>query len=155
MREPCLAANHPSLAKLRRPRLHRILTRAEIRPHKVRYYVERRDPEFERKTAEILHVYKEVELTNAELLKATLKEPSTVTISYDEKPSIQALAVTTPDKLPKPNRRRSHFRDHECKRLGTVSLLAGLDLNTGRVTEVVRDTHASSGVIAAEQTPRH
>ncbi|MDQ2948401.1 MAG: hypothetical protein M3Y27_21100 [Acidobacteriota bacterium] len=29
--------------------MHRILTQAEIRPHKIRHYVECRDPEFERK----------------------------------------------------------------------------------------------------------
>jgi hypothetical protein len=29
----------------------------ELRPHKVRYYVERRDPEFASKMAAVLHVY--------------------------------------------------------------------------------------------------
>ena len=147
IRKHCVAANHPSLAGLSKSRLHQILTRAEIRPHKVRYYVERRDPEFEAKMAEVLHVYKEVEITNAGLVEGTLKEPSTVTISYDEKPGIQALAVTTTDKPPKPNRYPSHLRDGEYKRLGTVSLLAGLDLHTGRVTEIVRDTHASADFV--------
>jgi len=40
----------------------KILARAEIRPHKIQYYLERRDEEFERKMAEVLCVYKEVEL---------------------------------------------------------------------------------------------
>ena len=40
------------------------------------------------------------------------------------------------------------MRDYEYKRLGTVSLLAGLDLHTGRVTEIVRDHHASVDFIA-------
>ena len=71
-----------------------------------------------------------------------------MTISCDEKPGIQTLAVTTPDKPPKPNRHRSHLPDSEYKRLGTVSLLAGLDLRTGRVTEIVRDTHASADFVA-------
>src|ERR1035438_4870794 len=64
-------------------RLHRILTQGEIRPHKIRYYVERRDPEFEARMAVVLHVYKEVEIVNEELIKGTLKEPPVVTISYD------------------------------------------------------------------------
>ena len=93
VRKHCLAASHPSLVELSRSKLHRILTKSELRPHKVRYYVERRDPEFERKMIEVLHVYKEVEIVNAGLLQGTLKEPSTVTISYDEKPGIQALAA--------------------------------------------------------------
>jgi len=40
------------------------------------------------------------------------------------------------------------LRDGEYKRLGTVSLLAGLDLHTGRVTEIVSDRHASADFIA-------
>jgi transposase len=148
VRTHCVAAKHPGLLTLSRSKLHRILTRSEVKPHKIRYYVERRDPEFDRKMIEVLHVYKEVEITNAELLKGTLKEPATVTISYDEKPGIQALAPTTPDRPPKPHQHASHLRDYEYKRLGTVSLLAGLDLHTGRVTEIVRERHASADFIA-------
>lgn len=97
---------------------------------------------------EVLHVYKEVEILNAGAVEGTLKEPTTVTISYDEKPGIQALAPTTPDRPPKPHEYPSHLRDYEYKRLGTVSLLAGLDLHTGRVTEIVSDHHASVDFIA-------
>ena len=49
---------------------------------------------------------------------------------------------------PAPNPYPSHLRDYEYKRLGTVSLQAGLDLHTGRVTEIVRDRHASVDFIA-------
>jgi transposase len=148
VRKHCLAANHPSLLELSRSKLHRILTQGEVLPHRVRYYVERRDPEFDRKMIEVLHVYKEVEIVNAGLMEGTLKEPSTVTISYDEKPGIQALARTAPDRPPAPHQYPTHLRDYEYKRLGTVSLLAGLDLHTGRVTEIVRDRHASVDFIA-------
>jgi transposase len=141
-------AGHPSLAGLSRSKLHRILTQGEIRPHKIRYYVERRDPDFEPKMVTVLHVYKEVEVLNAGLAEGILKEPAVVTISYDEKPGIQALATTTADRAPQPNRFSSHLRDYEYRRLGTVSLLAGLDLHTGRVTELVRDRHASADFIA-------
>ena len=148
IRKHCVAAGHPSLFELSRSKLHRILTKGELKPHKVRYYVQRRDPEFERTMIEVLHVYKEVEIINAGLVAGTLKEPTTVTISYDEKPGIQALATTSPDLPPVPNRYPSHLRDYEYERLGTVSLLAGLDLHTGRVTEIVHDHHASSDFIA-------
>jgi transposase len=148
VRKHCTEAGHPSLIQLSRSRLHRILTQSEVRPHKIRYYVERRDPEFDSKMVEVLHVYKEVEIVNAELVQGTLKEPLVVTISYDEKPGIQALARTAPDRPPKPNRFACHLRDYEYKRLGTVSLLAGLDLHTGRVTEIVSDHHASADFIA-------
>jgi transposase len=148
VRKHGVEAGHPSLSALSRSKLHRILTQGEMRPHTVRYYVERRDPEFERKMVEVLHVYKEVEIVNVGLLEGTLKEPAVVTISYDEKPGIQALAPTAPDRPPKPNKFASHLRDYEYKRLGTVSLLAGLDLHTGRVTEIVSDHHASVDFIA-------
>jgi hypothetical protein len=35
----------------------KILNRQELKPHKVRYYLERRDAEFEAKMAEVLCVY--------------------------------------------------------------------------------------------------
>lgn len=43
---------------------------------------------------EVLHVYTDVGIVNARLVEGALKEPYTVTISYDEKPGIQALATT-------------------------------------------------------------
>ena len=97
--------------------------------------------------AVVLHLYKEVEIVNSELMEGILKEPPVVTISCDEKSGNQALATTTPDRPPVPNRFRSHLRDGEYVRLGTVSLLAGVDLHTGTVTELVSDHHASADFI--------
>jgi hypothetical protein len=50
----------PSLAKLAQGTVCKILAEQEIKPHKVRYYLEQRDPEFEPKMAEILCVYRQV-----------------------------------------------------------------------------------------------
>ena len=144
----CTEAGYPELLRLSRSKLHKILTQAEIRPHKIRYYVERRDPDFERKMAAILHVYKEVEVTNGERVSGRLPELPMATLSYDEKPGIQALAPTTPDRPPVPGRHPRFLRDYEYKRLGTASLLAGLDLHTGRVTEMVCERHQSRDFIA-------
>src|SRR5215472_3491856 len=44
-------AGHPSLAKLAQGTVCKILAAHEIKPHKIRYYAERRDPEFEPKMA--------------------------------------------------------------------------------------------------------
>jgi transposase len=110
--------------------------------------VERRDPEFEQKMAAVLHVYKEVEILNDGLLRGAIREPGIVTVSYDEKPGIQAIAQKTPDRPPVPGQYASHTRDYEYKRLGTVSLLAGLDLHSGTVTDIVSDTHKSKDFIA-------
>ncbi len=47
------AEGHPCLARLAQGTLCKILNEKEIKPHKVRYYLERRDPEFKRKMAEV------------------------------------------------------------------------------------------------------
>ena len=58
-------AGHPSLANLAQGTVCKILAAHEVKPHKVRYYLERRDPEFEPKMAEVLCVYREVEMRRA------------------------------------------------------------------------------------------
>src|ERR1700680_2005449 len=148
VRRHCVAAGHPALQKLSRSKLHKILRQGELRPHKIRYYVERRDPAFEAKMANVLHLYKEVEIVNEYLRGEPGRQPGMVTVSYDEKPGIQALAVTTPDRPPVAGQYSSHLRDYEYERLGTVSLLAGLDLHSGRIIETISDTHKSADFIA-------
>src|SRR6202035_4526088 len=64
-------------------------------------------------------------------------------VSYDEKPGIQVIATTAPDLPPVPNVHATFARDHEYKRHGTLSLLAGIDLLTGKVYALVRDRHRS------------
>jgi len=146
IRRRCVAAGYPALLKLSRSKLHKILRQGELRPHQIRYYVEKRDPDFELKMANVLHVYKEI--INEYQRGKTGGQLRTVTISYDEKPGIQALATTTPDRTPVVGTHPSHLRDYEYVRLGTVSLLAGLDLHSGRVIETVSDTHKSADFIA-------
>ncbi len=64
-------------------------------------------------------------------------------VSYDEKPGIQALATTAPDLPPQPGVHATFARDHEYKRHGTLSLLTGIDLLTGKVHALVKDRHRS------------
>ena len=54
------SAGHPSLAKLAQGTVCKILAEHEVKPHRVRYYLEKRDPEFDPKMAEILCVYRQV-----------------------------------------------------------------------------------------------
>jgi len=68
------------------------------------------------------------------------------TISYDEKPGIQAIATTSPDRMPTTGNGYRQ-RDGEYKRLGTLSLLAGIDLRTGEAIPYVSETHKSSDFI--------
>ena len=143
-REQAPAEGHPCLAKVSQGTVCKILNEQEIKPHKVRYYLERRDPEFKEKMAEVLCVYREVKILK-EAAAASKKGPSdaVAVISYDEKPGIQAIANTAPDLPPQPGVHATFARDHEYKRHGTVSLLAGIDLLTGQVHALVRDRHRS------------
>jgi len=142
-REHGPAAGHPSLARLVQGTVCKLLGQEEIKPHKVRYYLERRDTEFEQKMAEILCVYREVQiLKKAAVRSKKAKKPVTI-VSYDEKPGIQAIATTAPDLPPVPGVHPAFARDHEYKRHGTLSLLAGIDLLTGKVHALVRDRHRS------------
>jgi transposase len=131
-------AGHACLAKLVQGTVCKILDGAEVKPHKVRYYLERRDPDFAPKMAEVLCVYRQVKL-----LKKKPASDSVAIISYDEKPGVQAIATTGPDLPPDPGSHATFARDHEYKRHGTVSLLAGIDLLTGRVHALVKDRHRS------------
>jgi transposase len=140
-REHGPAAGHRCLAKLVQGTVCKILNREEIRPHKVRYYLERRDAEFEQKMADVLCVYREVEVLKRAKRKKTGKPVAIV--SYDEKPGIQAIATTAPDLPPVPGVHPTFARDHEYRRHGTLSLLAGIDLLTGKVHALVRDRHRS------------
>jgi transposase len=138
IRKYCGESGHPCLSKLGKGRLHSILSKSNIKPHKISYYLERRDPDFDEKMAQVLCVYKKVEMQNA-----SEDEQTNVTISYDEKPGIQAIKNIGAQLLPVPGKHPVVTRDYEYKRLGTVSLLAAIDLHTGRVIPLVRDRHRS------------
>jgi transposase len=145
-RERGPAAGHKCLAKLVQGTVCKLLGQEEIKPHKVRYYLERRDAEFEQKMAEVLCVYREVQVLKKAAAKANKarKSGKPVTIvSYDEKPGIQAIATTAPDLPPVPRTYATFARDHEYKRHGTLSLLAGIDLLTGKVHALVKERHRS------------
>lgn len=135
-------AGHQSLAKAVKATIWRILSTNEIQPHKVKYYLERRDPDFEQKMQEVLMVYQEVNLQNDKKVKDNIS-PSIITVSVDEKPGVQAIATVAPDLPPKPGGHKSVGRDYEYKRMGTVSILAALDLHSGKIIAQVHDRHRS------------
>lgn len=142
VRQHCHEEGHPALGSIARGTISKILTANKIRPHKISYYLERRDPEFDSKMAQVLFVYKEVELLRKKMEEGS--EPSLIAVlSYDEKPGIQAIQNTAPDLPPKPGQHSCVGRDHEYKRHGTLSLLAGIDLLTGHVHGLVTERHRS------------
>src|SRR3979411_2924101 len=137
------AAGHKCLAKLVQGTVCKFLSQEEIKPHKVRYYLERRDAEFEQKMAEVLCVYREVQILKKAAAKSKKSGKRVAIVSYDEKPGIQALATTAPDLPPVPGTYATFARDHEYKRHGTLSLLAGIDLLSGKVHALVKERHRS------------
>jgi len=147
VRKHSVSEGHPSLSKASKATVHRILKAQQLRPDKVTYYLERRDPNFVSKMREVLMVYQEVELQNkggtppADGLK-------TITVSVDEKPGVQAIANTSPDLPPVAGKHDTIGRDYEYKRLGTCSILAALDLHTGHVTARVERRHRSREFVA-------
>ena len=121
----------------------KILCANQVHPHKIRYYLERRDPDFDTKMVQILHVYKQVEIWRE---KGTAPPDLVAVLSYDEKPGMQAIENTAPDLPPVPGKHSAVGRDQEYIRHGTLSLLAGIDLLSGEVLGLVRKRHRRRGV---------
>lgn len=55
-------AGFPRLKTVTKPWLQKYLKKMDIKPFKIRYYLERKDPDFENKMHEVLLVYKQVEM---------------------------------------------------------------------------------------------
>jgi len=139
-------AGHECLKSAVKATIQRILKQYPLRPHKIKYYLEKRDPEFEQKMQEVLMVYKEVNVQNK---MAQIGEMSPmITVSIDEKPGVQAIQNIAPDLPPEPGKRTSLRRDYEYKRLGTLSILAALDLHDGHVIAQVHERHRSREFIS-------
>jgi transposase len=135
-------AGHDCMNKAVKATIQRILKEHPIRPHKIAYYLERRDPDFEEKMIDVLCVYKEVNLQN-QTLDEKNAPLSVITVSVDEKPGVQAIKNIAQDIMPKPGKQSRIMRDYEYKRLGTLSILAALDLHDGHVIAQVHDKHRS------------
>ena len=95
VREPGMWLSSIRLSVPVSPRAHsaKILAAPEVKPHKLRYYLERRDPDFDAKMAEVVSVYREVEqlkqAAKARSEETPAQTPAVAIISYDEKPGIR------------------------------------------------------------------
>lgn len=137
------AAGYTRLSTIHKSTVHTILDEADIKPHKITYYCENRDPDFDSKMHNVLLVYKQLEMQFDESGKLIISEDTPIhVLSYDEKPGIQAITTTSDDLMPD-EKHSTINRDYEYKRLGTLSLLAAIDLKTGEAIPLVRDKHSS------------
>ena len=142
VREHARKAGYASLAQAAKATVHRILAEQTLHPEKVKYYLERRDPEFETKMREVLLVYQEVALQN----QKGRMIPLIITVSVDEKPGLQAIANTAPDLPPV-----QAFRPRPRPRVQTPGhvLDSGCtDLHNGHVTAPVERRHRSREFVA-------
>ncbi len=98
----------------------RILAADDVKPHRVQGWLTRRDtPEFWARAADVCGLY--------------LAPPANaVVLSIDEKTGIQAKSRKHPTQGVKPG--RPERREFEYVRHGTASLIAALDVATGKVT---------------------
>ena len=150
VRKHAAEAGYPALAQAGKATVQRILAAQPLHPHRVKYYLERRDAAFEQKMKEVLLVYREVALQNQALSQGGERQ-IIITVSVDEKPGVQAIGNTAPDLPPVPGKHPSVGRDHEYVRMGTWSILAGLDLHDGHVFGRVEERHRSVEFIALLQ----
>lgn len=143
------AAGFERLSTITESGVYRILDKSNVKPFRIQYYCERRDPDFNNKMHNVLLVYKQLSMQfddDGNLIPFDEDDDIVHVISYDEKPGIQATANVADD-LPPTEASGTIKRDYEYRRLGTVSLLAGIDLQTGEAIPLVRDTHNSDDYI--------
>ena len=141
IREHCVKDGYPNLANINKSMVWKFLDEDDIKPFRIRYYLEKRDPEFAEKMKEVLMVYKEIQMG-----VCSKEGGGMVTLSFDEKPGIQAIGNTVDDRQVSDGH-GFVGRDSEYVKHGTVSLLAGLDLVSGEIVPLVSDTHKSSDFI--------
>lgn len=120
----------------------------DMKPFKIKYYLERKDPDFENKMHNVLLIYKQIEMQfgdNGTIIMPK-NEHLTHTISYGEKPGILNIASKYPAHNPTEGNGYIH-RNYECVRLGALSLHAGIDLLTGGTVPLFSQTHKSCDFI--------
>jgi transposase len=104
--------------------VHAILVAAKLQPHRIRTFTFSPDPDFEAKLLDIVGLY--------------LKPPENAfVLCVDEKPGIQALDRTQPLLPLRAKKPRSWTNEYV--RHGTQTLLAALEIATGKVVAHVRD----------------
>jgi transposase len=113
--------------------VHRVWTRAGIKPHRIKRYMLSNDPDFEKKAADVIGLY--------------INPPQhAVVFCLDEKTQIQALDRLDPVLPLSPGRLERH--GFEYYRHGTLSLYAALNTRTGSVLAQPVARHSSEEFVA-------
>src|SRR6266404_2722032 len=108
--------------------VHAILVAAKLQPHRIRTFTFSPDPDFEAKLLDIVGLY--------------LKPPENAfVLCVDEKPGIQALDRTQP--LLPLRAKKPQSWTNEYVRHGTQTMIAALEIATGKVVAHVRNRRTS------------
>lgn len=121
------------VTQISRSHLQRILQAGDLRPHRVRQWLHSPDPQFRQKVNEICALYRQA-------------PKGSVVLSVDEKTGIQAIERKHADHAPGPGRVRR--REFEYIRHGTQSLIAALDVHSGRVIGRCTDRRTQADLVA-------
>jgi transposase len=114
--------------KVSKDTVQRILSQADVRPHRLERYMASDDPDFESKAADVIGLY--------------LAPPQHAAVfCVDEKTAIQALDRLDPVLPLSPGRLERH--GFEYRRHGTLSLYAALEVKTGKVQGKTAQRHTS------------
>ncbi|HKD05353.1 MAG TPA: IS630 family transposase [Bryobacteraceae bacterium] len=113
--------------------VHAMLVAAKLQPHRIRTFAFSPDPEFEAKLLDIVGLY--------------LNPPeNALVLCVDEKPSIQALDRTQPLLPLRAKKPRSWTNEYV--RHGTQTLLAALEIATGKIVAHVRDRRTTEDFLS-------
>lgn len=113
--------------------VHAMLVAANLQPHRIRTFTFSPDPDFEAKLLDIIALY--------------LNPPeNALVLCVDEKPSIQALDRTQPLLPLRAKKPRSWTNEYA--RHGTQTLLAALEIATGKVVAHVRDRRTTADFLS-------
>ena len=158
VRKTAEAAGHPRLATVATGTVHNILADAQLKLHKMTYYCECRDPNLEAKTRDVLLLHEQLPFRfdeDGNLIPWEEGQEARV-LSHNEKLGTQDAREHCPGLRPEAGGagdaggaggRGTVGRDYEYGRLGTLSLLASIDLLTGEATPLVSETHKSSDYV--------
>jgi transposase len=116
-----------------RSSLSRFFRSLALKPHRVKYWLNPTDPDFDEKAAAICQLY-------------VSPPPATVVLSIDEKPGVQALSRRHPT-LPA-RRGRVARVEFEYKRHGTRNIFAAFNVQTGHVIVDVTEDRTIPKVFA-------
>lgn len=118
---------------IHRSTVARWLNDADLKPHRVRYWLKSTDPDFDARMNDVVGVYR-----NA---IAWAKEGHKI-FCVDEKTGLQALERKHPGWILEPG--KPARREHEYKRHGTTCLTAAFDVATGEVSGILTATRPAT-----------